>query len=75
MLAAFFQFLKHAPSPLEAFTRVVPASSSAPPSQLALLMPTHLPDPASNVTFLDISDQISSHVNILSTPCSFLPWC
>lgn len=66
---------KHVSSHPEAFTYVVLESSSAPSSPLALLISTHLSDLASNVTFLDTSDQLSSRVNILSTPCSSLSWC
>lgn len=72
MLAAFCSFLKWPYSFLgQAFTHLVPVISSVPHSLLALLMSTNPSDLASDVTFLDISDQLRSHVNLLSTPCSF----
>lgn len=73
MLAAFFPFLKWPYSfPGQRLMHLVPMTSSAPHSLLALLMSTNPSDLASNVTFLDTSDQLRPHVNILSTPCSFL---
>ena len=68
MVVAFFQFLKQTCSlPSGGLYACGPHKLICSPSQLALIRPTHLSDLASSVTFLDSSDQLSFHVNILSS--------
>lgn len=69
MLAAFFEFSQTDTfSPISRpLPTVIPALSSVPFPLLALVIPTPLSGHSSNVTFLDTSDQLRSHVNVIST--------